>query len=98
MDLGQCAGWRLTHFAVEFNSGETYDGNMKWRTEMNLIRRLIAPIVIRFQPTDGLYEAMALLERGYRSPKFEESSKDELKYAMRVIAKELIRRKEIFWT
>lgn len=63
-----------------------------------MFRRLIAPIVIRFQPTEGLLDAMDLLERGYRSPKYEESSKKELERCMRLIAKELIRRKVIFWT
>jgi broad-specificity NMP kinase len=64
---------------------------------MKLIRRIIAPIVLRFQPTDSLYAAMDLLERGYRSPKIQENSKAELEFGMRVIARELIRRKEIFW-
>ena len=63
-----------------------------------MFRRLIAPIVLRFHSTDGLLAAMDMLERAYRSPKYEESSKKELERGMRVIAKELIRRKVIFWT
>lgn len=62
-----------------------------------MFRRLIAPIVLRFHSTEALLDALDLVERGYRSPKFEESSKKELEYGMRVIAKELIRRKVIFW-
>lgn len=62
-----------------------------------MLRRIIAPLVLRFKDTDSLLDAMDLLERGYRNPKCT-VSKVELERAMRVIAKELLRRKVIFWT
>lgn len=63
-----------------------------------MFRKLIAPIVIRFQPTDGLLDAIDMLEYGYRSPKYEQISKKEFERVMLVIARELVRRKVIFWT
>lgn len=61
-----------------------------------MIRRLIAPIVLRFHSTDALLEALDLVERGYSNPKCT-VHKVELKRAMCVIARELLRRKVIFW-
>ena len=62
-----------------------------------MLRRIIAPLVLRFKDTDALLDALELLERGYRNPKCS-VNKVELERGMRVIAKELIRRKVIFWT
>jgi hypothetical protein len=64
---------------------------------MNVFRKLIAPIVLRFKDTDSLLDAMDMLERSYCNPK-STVSKAELEFGMRVIARELIRRKVIFWT
>ena len=61
-----------------------------------MIRRLIAPIVLRFHSTDALLDALDLLERGYGNPKCT-VHKVELEYGMRVIGRELLRRKVIFW-
>ena len=61
-----------------------------------MFRKLIAPIVLRFKDTDSLISAMVMLERGYRNPK-STVPKAELEFGMRVIARELLRRKVIFW-
>lgn len=59
-----------------------------------MFRRFIAPIVLRFKETDGLIAAMDLLERGRDRGAV---SKAEIDRAMLVIARELIRRKVVFW-
>lgn len=59
-----------------------------------MFRRLIAPIVLRFKDTDGLIAAMDLLERGRDRHVL---SKVEIDTAMLLIARELIRRKVVFW-
>lgn len=60
-----------------------------------MFRRFIAPIVLRFKETDGLIAAMDMLKRGRDRHVV---SKDEIDKAMLLIARELIRRKVIFWT
>ncbi len=62
-----------------------------------MLRRLLAPIVLRFKDTDSLQAAMDLLERSYRNPKCTVSNV-EIEQAMLVIGRELIRRKIVFWT
>jgi hypothetical protein len=62
----------------------------------SIVRRLIAPIVLRFKGTDSLLAAMDMLERSHNNPK-SPVSKAELESAMIIIARELIRRKVIFW-
>ncbi len=61
-----------------------------------IVRKLIAPITLRFKSTDGLLAAMNMLERGHSNPKCT-VSKAELESAMLALARELIRRKVIFW-
>lgn len=61
-----------------------------------MIRTLIDCFVVRFHSTEKLLLVMNLLERGYKSNEYEGSSKKELERKMRVIARELIRRKVIF--
>ncbi len=61
-----------------------------------MFRMMFAPIVLRFKDTDSLQAAMDLLERGYNNPK-STVSKAEIEQAMLVIARELIRRKVVFW-
>jgi hypothetical protein len=61
-----------------------------------IVRRLFAPITLRFQSIDSMLSAMDLLERSYRNPKCT-VSKVELETAMFLIARELIRRKVVFW-
>ncbi len=61
-----------------------------------MVRKLIAPITLRFKSTDGLLAAMDMLERSYGNPKLP-VSKAELESAMLVLARELIRRKVVFW-
>lgn len=61
-----------------------------------IVRTLIAPIKLRFKSTDGLLAAMDMLERSYGNPK-SPVSKAELESAMLVLARELIRRKVVFW-
>ena len=63
----------------------------------SIVRKLIAPIVLRFKDTDSLIAAMDMLERSHSNPKSPVSNA-ELESAMIVIARELIRRKVIFWT
>ena len=61
-----------------------------------IVRKLIAPITLRFKSTEGLLDAMDMLEYSYGSPK-SPVSKAELESAMFLIARELIRRKVVFW-
>jgi hypothetical protein len=68
------------------------------RDKMNLIRKLIAPIALRFKDTDSLIEAMHLLERGKLVPKQKGGVPlTTIDDAMLIIARELIRRKVVFW-
>jgi len=62
----------------------------------SIVRKLVAPIVLRFKDTDSLIAAMDLLERSHSNPK-SPVSKAELESAMIIIARELIRRKVVFW-
>jgi hypothetical protein len=61
-----------------------------------MIRRLIAPLALRFKDTDSLIAAMDMLERGYNRSN-PPVSKVELERAMLLIARELIRRRVVFW-
>ncbi len=61
-----------------------------------IVRKLIAPITLRFRSTDALLAAMDMLERSHNNPKSSVSNA-ELESAMIIIARELIRRKVIFW-
>lgn len=62
-----------------------------------MFRKLIAPIRLRFHSTESLLDALDMLERSYTGPK-SSIPKAELERALCVIARELIRRKVIFWT
>ena len=59
-----------------------------------MFRRFIAPIALRFKETNGLIAAMDMLERGRDRHVV---SRTEIDTAMLLIARELIRRKVIFW-
>ena len=61
-----------------------------------IVRKMIAPITLRFKSTDGLLAAMNMLEYSYDNPK-SSVSKVELESAMLLLARELIRRKVVFW-
>jgi hypothetical protein len=62
-----------------------------------MFRKLMTPIMLRFQSTPALLDALNLLERGYTNPKCT-VARTELEFGMCVIARELLRRKVIFWT
>ena len=59
-----------------------------------MFRRLIAPFLLRFKDTDGLIEALTFLERGRDRHVV---SQAEIDTAMLLIARELIRRRVVFW-
>jgi len=61
-----------------------------------MVRKLVAPITLRFKSTDDLLAAMDMIDYSYGNPK-SPVSKSELESAMLVIARELIRRKVVFW-
>lgn len=67
---------------------------------MDLFRKLTAPIVLRFQSTDDLQSAMWVLERRLAEGEVAGSKTSEkmLQDAMLIVARELIRRKVVFWT
>lgn len=61
-----------------------------------MFRKLIAPFMVRFYEDDELIGTLEVVQRGYENPKCE-VPKEELERVMLVLAKELIRRKIIFW-
>lgn len=52
--------------------------------------------MVRFYEDDELIGTLEVVQRGYENPKCE-VPKEELERVMLVLAKELIRRKIIFW-
>lgn len=61
------------------------------------LRKLFAPVIVRFSKTDALIDALDMVERGYINPKCE-VPREELERMLLVLGRELIRRKVIFWT
>jgi hypothetical protein len=61
-----------------------------------MLRKLFAPIRVRFFKDDELLAALDMVERGYSNPKCEVDKK-ELERMMIILGRELIRRKVVFW-
>ena len=61
-----------------------------------MLRKLFAPIVLRFHSTESLLAALDMVERSYTGQK-SSVSEAELEFALRVIGRERLRREVIFW-
>lgn len=62
-----------------------------------MLKKLFAPIMLRFWQTQELLESLDVLNRSQFNPSFQRGLIREREQDKLLIARELIRRKVIFW-